>query len=134
MKRAVRQAYTALVPHRRLINVLGDSAFWILAVVGGVILRFDFRIPGAYVSGPGTLLPIAIAAQFLVGLTDGLYVGRWSVGSFEEVAALARTVTITAAVMIAVDIPTRLVPLSVAIIAPVLALAAMSGSRYAWRS
>jgi FlaA1/EpsC-like NDP-sugar epimerase len=133
MHRALRQTYIALVPHRRLINVLSDSSFWILAVVGGIALRFDFTVPHRYGIGAVRLLPVAIVAQFLLGLTDGLYVGRWNLGSFEEVAALTRTVAVTAAALIGVNLVTRWVPMSVAISAPVLALTAMTGSRYAWR-
>jgi len=71
--------------------------------------------------------------QFVMGINDGLYVGRWSLGSFEEVAALVRTVLGTALMLAVVDLPTRLVPFSVALAAPVLALGVMAGARYAWR-
>jgi len=60
-------------------------------------------------------------------------VGRWSLGSFEEVAAVSRTVLGTGLILAIVDLPTRLVPLSVALGAPVVALATMAGARYAWR-
>jgi FlaA1/EpsC-like NDP-sugar epimerase len=133
VKQAFRQTYIALIPHRRVANVLGDSAFWTIALVGAALLRFEFRIPSTYVTGTFKMLPVAIFSQFLVGLTDGLYVGRWSLGSFEEVAALCRTATITAGLLVLVYLPSHWVPLSVAITAPVLALSAMAGSRYVWR-
>lgn len=68
-----------------------------------------------------------------MGVSDGLYLGRWSLGSFEEVAALIRTVLCTTLVLVLVNVPSRVVPLSVTLAAPALALVAMAGARYAWR-
>jgi hypothetical protein len=36
-------------------------------------------------------LVLAVVLQIVAGLSPGLYLGRWRVGSFEEVAALAET-------------------------------------------
>ncbi len=133
MRSNIRRIYTALVPHRRLVNLVGDSASWPLAMLFALLFRYDFSLEPDAVHGLLVLVPLAVVVQFLVGVTDGLYLGRWSLGSFEEVAALTRTVILTALVLVVVDVPTRLVPLSVALAAPVLALMAMAGVRYAWR-
>ena len=133
VRRHVRRAYTALVLHHRLANVAGDSVAWAAALVLGLLLRYDFEVPREALEGLLLLTPLAMAVQFLLGISDGLYLGRWSLGSFEEVAALVRTVTATALILAAVDLPTRLVPLSVALTAPVMALTVMGGARYAWR-
>ena len=131
--RQVRQLYGAMVAHRRLVNVASDAAAWPLAVVFALLFRYDFAVPATAFRGTLVLVPLAILVQLVVGVADGLYVGRWSLGSFEEVAALTRTVAVTALVVVVVDAPTRLVPFSVALAAPVLALLEMVGARYAWR-
>jgi FlaA1/EpsC-like NDP-sugar epimerase len=133
LRRQVGRLYTALILHRRFVNVVGDSTAWVAALVLGLLFRYDFNVPGAAVRGVLVLVPLAVTVQFLVGLADGLYVGRWILGSFEEVAALTRTVFVTGAFLAVLDVPARLVPLSVALAAPVLALVAMAGARYAWR-
>lgn len=133
MRRQIRRIYTALIVHRRIVNVVGDSMAWIAALVVGLQFRYDFDVPAGAVGGVLVLVPLAVTAQFVVGLADGLYVGRWNLGSFEEVAALLRTVSVVAVVLVVLDLPTRLVPLSVALAAPVVALGAMSGARYGWR-
>lgn len=129
----LRRVYRALVTHHHVVNVLGDAAAWTAAMVLALLFRYDFAVPEKAVSGVLVLIPLALAVQFLVGIRDGLYVGRWTLGSFEEVAALTRTVVATGLIVVLFDLPTRLVPLSVALIAPALALVAMGGARYAWR-
>ena len=129
----LRRAYRTLVTHHHAVNVLGDAAAWTAALVLALTFRYDFHVPEKAVNGALVLIPLAVAVQFLVGISDGLYVGRWTLGSFEEVAALIRTVVATGLVLVLVDLPTRPVPLSVALITPALALVAMSGARYAWR-
>ena len=133
MIRHLRRSYVAIFPHRRLVNVLGDGGAWGVAMLLALAFRFDFDVPAGDLTGLAVLVPLVVVVQFLVGLTDGLYVGRWSLGSFEEVAALTRTVAITGGVLLVVDLPTRPVPLSVALAAPLLALMTMVGARYAWR-
>jgi len=131
--RQVRQLYDAMVTHRRLVNVASDAVAWLLAVVLALLFRYDFAVPSTAFRGTLILVPLAILVQLVVGFADGLYVGRWSLGSFEEVAALTRTVAVTALVVVVVDASTRLVPFSVVLAAPVLALLGMAGGRSAWR-
>ena len=63
------------------------------------LLRLDFdfdRLDGFHIA---ILLPIAWVVQAIMGYYYGLYRGRWINGSFEEVAALGRTVFATTAVL-----------------------------------
>ncbi len=133
MRRYLRRTYKALIAHRRLVNVVSDCVSWPLALLFTLVFRYDFHVPGKALRGLLVLVPLAVLVQFLVGVADGLYVGRWSLGSFEEVAALARTAAVTAVVVVIADVPMRRVPISVALAAPVLALVSMVGARYAWR-
>src|SRR4029078_7823547 len=59
--------------------------------------------------------------------------GRWSFGSFEEVAALLRAVTVTTVVFYVLDLSPRPVRASTPLIPGCIALVMMSGERYAWR-
>src|SRR4051812_39435185 len=95
----VRRAYIALVPHRRLINVLADAIVWSAALVAATFLRYDFSLHRVTWSGLLLMLPVVIACQFVFGMADGLYLGRWAFGSFEEVASLLRTVLATGTVL-----------------------------------
>ena len=83
--------------HRRLLRVIVDCAVWFLALYAASLLRLDFdpaRLDGFHIA---ILLPIAWAAQAIMGYYYGLYRGRWINGSFDEVAALGRTVFATTA-------------------------------------
>jgi len=133
MRRHIRRTYTALVPHRRLLNVVGDGSAWAAALALSLLFRYDLDLPGRAAHDLLVLVPLVVAVQFLLGIRDGLYVGRWSLGSFEEVAALVRTVAGSGLILVIVDLRSRLVPLSVALAAPLVALGAMGGARYTWR-
>jgi len=113
--------------------VVSDGAAWAAALVLTLLFRFDFHVPGKAIRDLAVLMPLAVLLQFVLGVRDGIYAGRWSLGSFEEVAALSRTVLGTGLILTVVDLPTRLVPLSVAMGAPVVALVTMAASRYVWR-
>src|SRR5205814_1733884 len=83
------------------------------------------------------IIPLAALAQIVAGLASGLYLGRWRFGSFEEVAGLARATLITTGIVFAVDLlvitGARMVPISAAAAAGVIAFALMGGARYVWR-
>jgi FlaA1/EpsC-like NDP-sugar epimerase len=126
--------------HRLLVQAGLDLTAWAIAVPVALILRYEFELsPDEW--GPfnvsGLLLAIAAACvlQFTIGLTLGLYRGRWRYGSFDEMAHLARTavvVTVLVGVVNAVA-SRRLVPVSVTFAAGVIALVLMAAVRYIWR-
>ena len=73
------------------------------------------------------MLPIIWIAQIWGGRSSGLYRGKWIFGSFEEVAAVARTVATATAVLIFADAlhaENRPVPFVAAIAAGVIAFPA----------
>jgi FlaA1/EpsC-like NDP-sugar epimerase len=126
--------------HRLPIQAGLDVAAWAVALPVGLVLRYEFALsPDDW--GPfsvGGLLAAVMAAgvlQFTIGLTLGLYRGRWRFGSFDELAHLARTavvVTVLVGVVNAVA-ARRLVPVSVTFAAGVIALVLMAAVRYVWR-
>jgi FlaA1/EpsC-like NDP-sugar epimerase len=125
--------YTALIPHRRVVQIIADLAAWFAAIVLAVFLRYDGSIPSHAWGGIFQIYPVVASVAVAAGIICGLYLGRWSFGSFEEVAALLRAVGVTAAVFYLVDVAPRPVPASVPLTAAFVALVAMSGERYAWR-
>ncbi len=97
-------------------------------------LRYDFAIPQRRVS-PMVTFAIGAAVVFVVcGAVRGLYAGRWSFGSFEEVWALVTSITVVTVIMLGVSLLIdRKVPLSVPVIASAIVLCLSSGVRYLWR-
>src|SRR4051812_42851477 len=86
--------------HRRLLRVFVDCAVWLGALYFASLLRLDFnadRLDGFHIA---ILLPIVWALQAATGYYYGLYRGRWINGSFDEVAALGRTVLATTAALL----------------------------------
>ncbi len=122
--------------HRRLLRVIVDCGVWVLALYAASLLRLDFdpaRLDGFQIA---TLLPVAWALQAGMGWYYGLYRGRWINGSFDEVAALGRTVFATTVILLAIDLiwpDLRPAPASSVIGAGLLAFLAMGGARYAAR-
>ncbi|MGQ0432411.1 MAG: polysaccharide biosynthesis protein [Microthrixaceae bacterium] len=112
-----------------------DSLAWLLLVPGAALLRYDFDVAQMQLQRQSIFIALVLVLQCALGAVEGLYAGRYSFGSFEEVAALTRTVvavTVVAAVVNQVLLPGP-IPRSVPFIAGGLALIAMCGTRYAWR-
>lgn len=128
-----RRVHAALVPHRFGLSVLIDSACWVVAIVIGLYLRFDLQPTQREITRMLVILPVVLLLQFALGSVQGLYVGRFSYGSFEEVAALAKSAGLTGAMLLVIDIAFRWVPLTVTGVATVTALVLMAGARYSWR-
>lgn len=128
-----RAGWTALVEHRFAWLALWDSLSWVLAIWAATWVRYEFDVSSIDIAGVWTTLPIVIAVQVLVGLWQGLYLGRWRLGSFEEIEALLKAVVLSAVVLFIVVYPTRWVPISVPLAAVFIALVSMAAVRYSWR-
>ncbi len=113
-----------------------DGLAWMGGLISAALLRYDFA-PGR-IDWPafGSLAAAAVVVQVLVGLATGLYLGRWRLGSFDEVSALARTVAGVSSFLFLVELrqPHRLVPLSVVVGGGIIAFVLMGLSRYLIRS
>jgi FlaA1/EpsC-like NDP-sugar epimerase len=124
-----------LTLHRTPAQAAIDSAAWALAFVVALGVRYDLDVePGQRIDFL-VFLPAVLLVQVLVGFLFGLYRGRWRVGSFDEVAALAKAAALTTAVVSVANIVLgdRPVPLSVPIAGGAMALVGTAGDRYAWR-
>ena len=90
-----KRLYSLLGPYRYAANVLVDLTIWSSAMVVATFLRYEFNFRPVHWQDLGKILPIIAVVHLVLGTYEGLYVGRWSFGSFEEVAALARFVIVT---------------------------------------
>ncbi len=124
---------SALLAHRFVFQAAIDAAIWAFALWLATFLRHEFELSYSEYRGLLIAIPVAATIHLACGIATGIYLGRWKVGSFEEVAGLVRSATLAAALLVIIDTSTRWVPLSVAFIAPMAALVLMGGVRYAWR-
>ncbi len=118
-------------------RMVADCLAWCIAVTFASILRVDFNLSQLWLHGQLLILPAAIAAHLVAGWVTGLYAGRWRVGSFDEVAALARATAIATALLASIDALSgdpRLVPLAAPIGGGIVALVLMGAVRYAIRA
>ena len=124
------------VRHRRVIQASVDAAAWVLALWLAAWVRFEFSVEDMPIGGLIAVSPVAASAQIFGGAVAGLYLGRWRFGSFDEVAAVARTSAATAVLLVGLDalvLPGRPVPRSVTVGAWVGAFVLMGAARYGWR-
>ena len=97
--------------------MLVDLLIWSTAIILATFLRYEYNFSPLHWKDLAKILPIIAIVHLVLGTYEGLYVGRWSFGSFEEVAALARCVIITGAFVTLIDWPERWVPISAPAIA-----------------
>ena len=131
---------SSIVPARlrskRSLRIITDSAAWVFALYAAVLLRLDFDMTRVEAFRVAALIPLAWGLQFLFGWLFGLYRGFWINGSFDEVAALARTIGAVTGVLFIYDIVipgTRPAPASAIIAAGFLALVGAGGVCYVAR-
>jgi len=125
--------YRALVPHRRVVVVVTDVTCWTFSLVAATVLRYELKYSNVHWKDLPKIIPILVLIQLVIGTYEGLYVGRWSFGSFEEVAALVRSIVVTSLLVTVIDLGPRWVPITAPVIAAFIAIVLMGGARYAWR-
>ncbi len=114
-----RKLWTALIEHRFAWLAGWDSLSWVAAIWLATWVRYEFDVPAYAVAGVWKAIPVVVAVQLAAGFWQGLYRGRWHLGSFEEIAALLKAVVLSALVLFAIDLPLRWVPISVPVAARV---------------
>ncbi len=122
---------------RRLLRIVVDAGIWWAALYGAAMLRLDFNPARLDAFHLVLLVPVAIVLQICFGLLTGLYRGRWVNGSFDEVGAIAQSVTGVTVVLLGVDLLVpelsgvrRPAPVSAVIGGGILAFLSMGGARY----
>lgn len=122
--------------YKTAILALIDGIIWIGMTLVASQLRYEFQIPRTDWSAT-FLLGVAMAIFFVViGFSLGLYLNRYSYGSFDEIRvvtiAAVMTCVLFSLILLFVGFEAEL-PRSLAIIALLLSLVAMFGVRYLYR-
>src|SRR6476469_545391 len=118
---------------KRLARMCADCLVWIFALYVASLLRLDCNVGRFNSSSRATLFVPVILLQVGAGYWTGLYRGWWVNGSFEEVAALARTTVVTTLVLCIIYLLVpgeRPAPLIAVIGAGIIAFVGMGGARY----
>ncbi len=128
------------VPSKYFWRFLFDTGAWAFGLWAASLLRYDLVISDINYRGLFVLLPLAAVVQYVVGCVTNLYRGGYLYGSFEEVAALARTTAWTGGAVILADLIIgevgkldRPVPASAALGGSIFAMGVMGAVRYVWR-
>jgi FlaA1/EpsC-like NDP-sugar epimerase len=127
--------WQTLADHRVAVQAVVDMLAWTFALPVATLLRYEFSLTPGAGGGLVLLVPFAMAAQGVVGVAAGQYRGRWRYGSFDEVAALVRTVAVVTTLVAVVNrllLPER-IPVGATIGAGLLAVLVQAGARYTWR-
>ncbi|HEV3362718.1 MAG TPA: aminotransferase class I/II-fold pyridoxal phosphate-dependent enzyme [Acidimicrobiia bacterium] len=113
-----------------------DALAWTGGLISAILLRYDFD-PGR-IDWPsfGLIAAVTVLVQVIAGLATGLYLGRWRLGSFDEVSALVRTVSAVTSFVFLVELrlSDRFIPLSAVVGGGVIAFVLMGAARYLIRS
>lgn len=127
--------WRTLAANRVIVQATVDALAWAVALPLATFLRFELDVTAEQLAPLAVLVPVAVVVQLVVGLAAGQYRGRWRYGSFEEVAALVRTVAVVTVLVAVVNrflLPDR-IPVSATVGAGLVALLIHSGARYTWR-
>ena len=119
---------------RRRVQAVADGTAMAIAVLLATWLRFEFSLAGEVGRNAAAFAVLAALVLVLIGGARGLYAGRQSFGSFEEISTLVETVVVATILLLVLDLALdRLVPLSVPLIASTIVLTTSAGVRYVWR-
>jgi FlaA1/EpsC-like NDP-sugar epimerase len=122
--------------HRVGLQLGIDLLAWTVGLYAAILLRFELA-PHAWSHWALTAaVIIAGTFQVAIGHLGGLYLGRWRFGSYDEVAALARsTIAVGGALVLVatVGFERHLLPISVAVAGTIFSLLVMTSSRFVWR-
>jgi FlaA1/EpsC-like NDP-sugar epimerase len=118
-----------------VVAYVADLVAWSIALTFAALVRYNLSASSVEWRGIAIAIAMVAGLQLVFGLLFGLYLGRWSTGTIDEVIALgASTATVTVALFCIDSIfPWRPVPLSAPPAAGVTALLLMAGSRCAFR-
>ncbi len=114
-------------------DLVAAVAAWLLAYA----FRFNFDLPAEHQRGMSMLIVWATPLQLVVFWRLGLYRGVWRYASLPDLQRIMLAVALSAlGVALAVFLaqPEPVVPRSVVVLAPILLIAIMGGSRLAYRA
>lgn len=93
-----------LAEHRFIVQATTDALGWVVAINLAVLLHNDFD-SNHHAWRYGLLLSLGAGCiNILVGTLFGLYIGRYAVGSFEEIVPLVRTAIVTTTIIFVINL------------------------------
>lgn len=114
-------------------DIVASSAAWLAAF----LLRFNLEVPSDYLATALSTLPWVLLVNALLFWRLGLYRGLWryaSLPDLQKILAAVFVAALAAPTLFLLAAPSPPVPRSVFLIAPLLLIGAMSGSRLAYRA
>ena len=127
-------------PITSIIQFIFDSILLASAAVVASYCRFvyqrHFDPMGATADTVLRVIPLVFAIQAIVGYIVGIYRKKWRYGSFDEIAGLVTTTSISVACLLFLrffDNSQNPYPRSVIVIGGLAALFLMGAVRYVWR-
>jgi FlaA1/EpsC-like NDP-sugar epimerase len=117
------------------LQLVPDAITWAGSCLFTAVLAHRIRALGINWLGVALFIGLSTVALIAMGFVRGLYRGRTSYGSFDEVALVTQVVLYSAIIQIVVLLlwTPRPVPMSNVPMASGFGLAAMVGIRYVWR-
>src|SRR3981081_4739883 len=98
--------------HRSVVAYVADLVAWSIALTFAALVRYNLSASSVEWRGIAIAIAMVAGLQLVFGLLFGLYLGRWSTGTIDEVIALgASTATVTVALFCMDTIFPRPVPL-----------------------
>jgi len=123
-----------VVAHRFALQVVADLFAWTFAIFFADLLRHDLLVTGIQWDAIFGFGALATVVQIGVGCLFGLYIGRWQVGSFEEVQGLVGSAVVTTAVLFVINLVTGMaLPRSAVVGGGLVALVVTAGFRFTYR-
>jgi len=114
-------------------DVVASGVAWLAAFW----LRFNLEVPPEYLGTALSTLPWVVAVNALIFWRLGLYRGLWRYASLPDlrrILAAAALAALAAPALVLLATPPTAVPRSVFLIAPLLLIGAMAGSRLLYRA
>jgi FlaA1/EpsC-like NDP-sugar epimerase len=130
----IRRTQTVSVRSRRIMLASGDAMAWMVGILAGTVLRYDFSTSFPHLAGVVETAALAAALQVIVGTTSALYRGRWRVSSFDEAGALGVSWLVVVTALLFLNLlDGHPVPESAPLIGGVIAIVLMMTLRYIGR-
>ena len=127
-------------PISSIIQFVLDSAILAITAIVASYARFvyqgHFDPMGATSDTVFRVIPVVFAMQAIVGYVVGIYRRRWRYGSFDEIAGLITTTTVSTGLLLCLrffDQSLNPYPRSVIVIGGFAGLFFMAANRYLWR-
>jgi FlaA1/EpsC-like NDP-sugar epimerase len=121
--------------YRPIVQPAADIVTWSVCLIAASFLRLGDTMPPDFWARAWLIIAGAAVAQLVIGFSTSLYRTRWRVGSFEEMAALARAVVLVDLILVVMVVGSSVhpVPMGAVIGGGALSLILTGAARSMWR-